>query len=99
MANIRDLKKDVAFLTNDLLTSICLKNAIEGTDKTKTSELIVEVLAYRDEFRSKINAPAISVAKSDKAAYAKAVKSAFRTIRKEAFDKYAAIAEEIGKLK
>lgn len=99
MAKIRDLKKDVAFLTNDLLTSACLKKAIEGTDTSKTSDYIVKVLAYRDEFRNKINNPAIEANKADKAAYAKAVKATFSAIRKEAFDKYASLAEEIGKLK
>lgn len=99
MAKIRDLKKDVAFLTNDLLTSACLKKAIEGTDTTSTSDFIVKVLAYRDEFRKKINNPAVEADKTNKAAYAKAVKATYAAIRKDAFDKYAVLAEEISKLK
>lgn len=56
MANRRQLKKTVNYITGELFAE-CLMNSlyVPGTDKVKADELMSEVLAMQDDFISRIN--------------------------------------------
>ncbi len=56
MATIRSLKKDVDFLANDIIATLCVKNSITADKAEKTSELIVKAAAYKRNYINKINA-------------------------------------------
>jgi hypothetical protein len=86
--NIRNLKKDIAFLANDIAMSIVINNSIKGTDGEKAAELFVKTSAYKSDFLKKANA---FVAKADRKSY-------YRQLRKDLFEQYSALAEETSKL-
>lgn len=56
MANRRDLKKTVNYISGELFSE-CLVNSmyVPGTDKAKAEELMVEILKMQDEFISRIS--------------------------------------------
>lgn len=91
MANKRQLKKGIAYWTDDMLTTICYKNAVEGTDNEKASELIVKVLAIKNEFLARAGQ---IENKKDK----KAVKAHFRKFDDDFVAKVADLTEELNKL-
>lgn len=111
MANLRNLKKDITFLSRDLNSLISVKVLIEGVDVAKFHECIAEVAAYRSGFLAKVNSPAVSAPKfadrkatpeqkhAVKVAYAKELKAAYSQISKDLLDQYAAIAEKISNIK
>lgn len=56
MANRRDLKKTVNYISGELFSE-CLVNSmyVPGTDKAKAEALMVEILKMQDEFISRIS--------------------------------------------
>lgn len=56
MANRRDLKKTVNYISGELFSE-CLVNSmyVPGTDKAKAEELMVKILKMQDEFISRIS--------------------------------------------
>lgn len=89
MASIKNLKKDVAFFADDIVATLCFKNAVvEGKDE-KTSELVIKAMAYKQEFLKKINN--CTAAKNDK----KAVKAYYRNLCKEVFDEFKKLIDEV----
>lgn len=111
MSNLRNLKKDVSFLCNDLNSLISVKVLVEGVEVAKFNDVIAEVAAYKAEFISKANSPAVSAPKfadrkatpeqklAVKAAYAKAVKAAYAQINNDLLQKYADLADKISNVK
>ena len=61
MANIRNLKKKITFLADDLVTVLCIKNAENGANEEKVSQLIVESISLKNKFLNKINNPSDTV--------------------------------------
>lgn len=111
MSNLRNLKKDINFLCQDLNQLISVKVLVEGVELSKFNEAITEVASYRADFLAKAKAPAISAPKfadrkatpeqkaAVKTAYAKAVKAAYAQINKSLIEQYAAIADKISNIK
>jgi len=91
MANKRQLKKGLAYWTDDMLTTICYKNAVDGTDNEKASELIVKTLALKNEFIARAN-------HIDKKADRKAVRAYFRKFDDDFVAQVATLTEELNKL-
>lgn len=111
MSNLRNLKKDINFLCQDLNSLISVKVLVEGVELSKFDDVIVELANYRSNFLAKANDPAVSAPKfadskatpeqkaAVKAAYAKAVKAAYAQINKDLLQQYADIAEKIANIK
>jgi hypothetical protein len=51
--NIRDLKKDITFLANDIAMTIVINNSIKADNTEKASELMVKVAVFKSEFTKK----------------------------------------------
>ncbi len=111
MSNLRNLKKDVSFLANDLNTLISVKVLVEGVEFAKFDEAVAKVANYKASFIEQINNPAVSAPKAAdrkasqedkvaaKAAYSKALKAAYAEINKNLLQQYADLAEEISNVK
>lgn len=91
MANLRDFKKDIAAIANDFVTTLCVKNSINGCDDEKTSQLIVKALSMKAEFIKKVNS-------IEDPHDAKKVKAYFNTIKKDLINQANELAKEINEL-
>ncbi|MCQ2204445.1 MAG: hypothetical protein MJZ15_08395 [Bacteroidales bacterium] len=91
MANKRDLKKGIGYWTDDLITTIYYKNAVEGTNNEKAAELIVRAARIKSEFIARAN-------HIDKKSDRKAVKAFFRQFDDDFVAEVQAVTEEINKL-
>lgn len=111
MSNLRNLKKDVSFLCDDLNSLISVKVLVEGADVDKFHDVIAEVANFKSSFLAKANAPAVAAPKfadrkataeqklAVKAAYGKAVKAAYAQINKDLLQQYADLADKIANIK
>lgn len=86
--NIRTLKKDIAFLANDIAMTIVINNSIKGDNTEKASELFIKAAEFKNDFLKKANA---FVAKADRKNY-------YRQLRKDIFEQFATLADEATKL-
>jgi hypothetical protein len=92
MSSIRTLKKDIHFLTTEIITEGYVKQLLhEETDKTKLSEIMVEAIRFRDEFIARVNHP-------DGKDNPKLIKVYYQTVRKDMLAKYLEMSEAIEKL-
>lgn len=91
MANIRDFKKGVAYLANDLVTTLCVKNAQKGSDNDKTADLIVKAIALKAEFIKKVN-------NIENPHDKKAIKAYFAQVKKDLTDKASELVKAINEL-
>ncbi len=89
MANIRDLKKDVEFLANDLIATLCIKNSLNSDKAEKTSELIVKAATFKNDFIRR--ASNCTAAKGDK----KATKAYYRQLRQDLFSEFKKLVDEV----
>ncbi len=85
--NRRILKKDIEFLANDIIATLCVKNSITADKAEKTSELIVKAAAFRNDFTRRVSAC------KDKDA--KAVKAYYKTLRTQLFDEFKKLVDEV----
>lgn len=91
MANKRTLKKGVAYWTDDLITTLYYKSAVDSSDNEKVANLIVKAAKIKSEFIARIN-------HIDKKDDRKAVKAYFKKFDDDFVKEVSAIAEEINKL-
>lgn len=91
MANIRNLKKDIIFVTSELITSIMIKNGAFGADDDKAATLIVDTLTLRREFISRVN-------HVDKKSDPKGVKAYFRQLISDFSAKFNELAKQTNEL-
>lgn len=89
MANVRNLKKDVLYLTSDLNSIISVKVVVDGIDAPKAISFAEKVEEYCTSFVNKANHPGVD------ASDAKAVRNAYRQIRKDMIAEYEKLADEI----
>lgn len=92
MANIRNLKKDVDFLTNDVISDAFLALGFHG-DKVqdKVSALIEEVVEFHNLTYEKINNAPTGRKKTETKPY-------FRSIRTEMDKKYREFFEKLSQI-
>jgi hypothetical protein len=88
--NIRDLKKDITFLANDIAMTIVINNSIKADNTEKASELMVKVAVFKSEFTKKAN----QKVEKDK----KARKAYYTQLRKELYEQFSSLAEEAANL-
>ncbi len=72
MANKRDLKKAINYVTGELLSEcLCNKYLIPGTDVEKVDALMGKIIGIQDDFLCRIGANADKDSKAVKAYYRK----------------------------
>ena len=92
MATIRNLKKDVRFLTEQLLTdTLEVSEMVNEKDKQQVLDLVIEIAKFHNELIGKINHP-------DGKENPKLVKSYFRKISLDLLSGSNDIYAKIGKL-
>ena len=91
MANLRSLKKNIAFVAEDLITTICYKSAQDGSAADKASELIVKAISVRNEYIARAN-------HIDNRNDRKAVRSYFKSLYNELGNEIESLAKEINAL-
>lgn len=92
MATIRNLKKDVRFLTEQLLTdTLEVSEMVNEKDKQQVLDLVIEIARFHNELIGKINHP-------DGKENPKLVKSYFRKISLDLLSGSNDIYSKIGKL-
>ncbi|MBQ2322203.1 MAG: hypothetical protein II375_06565 [Bacteroidales bacterium] len=69
---LRNLKKDVLFLAQDLTSIISVKLFFEGIEAQKLDGVAAKVFAFKSEALAQINAPGVSAKKPFKSEIAKA---------------------------
>jgi hypothetical protein len=92
MANIRNLKKDVDFLTNDVISDAFLALGFHGEKvEEKVSALLEEVVDFHNQTYEKINSAPTGRKKSETKPY-------FRNIRTEMDKKYREFFEKLSEI-
>lgn len=92
MANRRNLKRDIKYLTSEVIEECYTFNILfPKTEPGKVSEIITEVLTMHDELIYKINNPELG---DDK----KVVKSFYKNVFKELITSVDSMFEKLNKL-
>ncbi len=92
MASIRDLKKDINFLTTEVVSECYVKHLLTETNEKEISNLIAETLANGDEFLTRVNHP-------DGKLNPKLVKKYYTHLRKDLMEKSSETLDKLNKLK
>jgi hypothetical protein len=92
MSSIRELKKDIHFLTTEILAESYVKQIVkEDVDKEKLAEVMVDAVKFRNEFIARAN-------HYDGRDNPKLVKDYFRKLRHDLYAKYIEMSDKIQKL-
>ena len=92
MASIRNLKKDINYLASELVTEAYIKQLVkEDVNQDALAKLMVEAVDFRNELVARANHP-------DGKHNVKMVKSFYKKLRKDMFDKFLKLIEKINEL-
>ena len=92
MSSIRELKKDIHFLTTEVFAETYVKQVVkEDVDKEKLAEVMVDAVKFRDDFIARAN-------HYDAKDNRKLVKDYFKKLRHDLYAKYIEMSERIQKL-
>jgi len=92
MSSIRELKKDIHFLTSEIFAECFVKQFIkEDVEKEKLAQLMVDAVNMKNEFVARTN-------HYDAKENPKLVKAYFRSLRHDLYKKYLELSESIEKL-
>ena len=92
MSSIRELKKNIHFLTTEIFAETFVKQVVkEDVNKEKLAEVMVDAVKFRDEFIARAN-------HYDAKENAKLVKGYFKKLRHDLYAKYIEMSERIQKL-
>lgn len=92
MASIRNLKKDINFLASELLTQAYVKQLLkEDANKDGVAKAMVQAVEFKSTLIAKANHPDGKDNKS-------LVKKHYTAIRKEMYEKFMTLSEEINQL-
>lgn len=94
MASIKDLKKDINYLVDEVI-GICLLHQYTRDDEShnELEALINEMVDYRDELINKVNNPEVGDNKKELKSYYKALFDELLTKVNGAFDKLNAVTK------
>jgi hypothetical protein len=93
MASIRELKKDINYLTSEIITEVYVRKVLfSGVKESDVSKIIVDALAFRNDLIERVNA-------RDGRNNAKLVKASFQQLRKDMADRFTALVEAVNELK
>lgn len=114
MASKKNLKKDIAFLTSDLQTSLYIVNVIRRTiEYEKVESVAKKIEEFCSQSLSAISNPNVSLAKPTAKAfskqgkealskakkdYSKALKAAYKAMRENMMSKFSELAKEVSDL-
>jgi hypothetical protein len=94
MASIKNLKKDINYLVDEVIGICLLHQYTRGPEKTQELEnLINEMVEYRDSLINKVNNPEVSEGKRKLKAYYKALFDELLEKVNGAFDKLNTVTE------
>ena len=92
MSSIRNLKKDIQYLTSEIFTECYVKQFVkDDVDKEKLAGIMVEAIKYRNEFIARTN-------HYNGKENPKVVKDYFKKLRHDLYAKYIEMSEAIVKL-
>ena len=92
MSSIRELKKDIHFLTTEVFAETYVKQVVkEDVDKEKLAEVMVDAVKFRDDFIARAN-------HYDAKDNRKLVKDYSKKLRHDLYAKYIEMSERIQKL-
>lgn len=91
MASRRELKKDINFLTTEIVSECYIKHLLSETHEKEISVLIAETLANGDEFLSRVNHP-------DGKLNPKMAKKYYTHLRKDLMEKSSETLDKLNKL-
>ncbi len=92
MSSIRDLKKDIHFLTAEIFTECYVKQFVkEDVDKKKLGDVMVEAITFRNEFIARTN-------HYNGKDNPKVVKDYFKKLRHDLLGSYIKMSEGVEKL-
>lgn len=97
MSNLRDLKKDLNFLSEELRLLVSVKVFVEHTDVSKAEAALAKVDEYERGHRESMQAGR-RLKELDRRATAKSRRGALREVRQAMLEGYDKLAEEIGAL-
>ncbi len=93
MASIRELKKDINFLTSEIITEVYVRKVLfSGVKESDVSKIIADALAFRNDLIARVNA-------RDGRNNAKLVKASFQQLRKDMVDQFTALVAAVNELK
>lgn len=93
MASIKDLKKEVNYLTSEMVTEAYVRKMLfDDIKEADFTKVVTDAIEVRNDLISKINHP-------DGKDNPKKVKAYFKDIRKEMDTKFAGLVEAINQLK
>lgn len=94
MASIKNLKKDINYLVDEVIGICLLHQYTRGDDKHKElDELITEMADYRDQLIKKVNNPEIKEGKKGLKGYYRSLLDELLKKVNSAFDKLNAVTE------
>lgn len=91
MASRRELKKDINYLTSEIVSECYMKHLLTEKNDAEISKLISETLTNGDEFIARLNHP-------DGKSNPKLVKKYFNHLRKDLFEKSSDILDRLNKI-
>lgn len=94
---LRNLKKDVLFLAQDLTSIITVKFFLEGVDADKLQDVAAKVVNFKNEALAQIANPAINAPKPLRSQFAKAKRSNSESAIKAYCDAKKAYSKEVAK--
>ncbi len=87
MASIRELKKDIDFLSTEIISECYFRMMmLENADKTALTATVSQAVAFSNDFISRANHP-------DGKKNGKLVKEYYRSLRKEMVTKFSEMVE------
>ncbi len=93
MATIRDLKKDINYLTSEIITEAYVRKVLFNDVKDDdVSKIIADAVAFRNDLIARVNHP-------DGKDNPKLVKAHYQKIKKDMTDQFSAMIDKVNKLK
>ena len=93
MASIRELKKDINYLTSEIITEAYVRKVLfAGVKETEVSKIIADAIAFRNGLIARVNAP-------DGKDNPKLVKAFFQKLRKDMADQFTDLVKAVNELK
>ncbi len=93
MATIRDLKKDINYLTSEIITEAYVRKVLFNDVKDDdVSKIIADAVAFRNDLIARVNHP-------DGKDNPKLVKAHYQKIKKDMTDQFSVMIDKVNKLK
>jgi hypothetical protein len=93
MATIRDLKKDINYLTSEIITEVYVRKVLfSDVKESDVSKIIGDAVAFRNDLIARVNHP-------DGKDNPKLVKAHYQKVKRDMTDQFSAMIDKVNKLK